>query len=297
MQNPYHQVKLIAESFTYYFVEKYWEFLEDDELKHLLSRIDLNRLSDNVIVDNVYIRNQVDWDKVPRSKLLRCASRFLDIQETDYVVDVMKLPQRNISASEVLHIVRRQPNMIDILGIDLQKLSTKEAYELLLLGVSYFLKRIPIEKYNFDYHQAFNISKAFNHRIDVFERLPYRSFNNLQVSQIMSKHGKKAEHFFDLNKLKPVDWIYILEKKPETYDLMDPTIFLETDVYELVRLLEICDYEELHVMMKFKHKELTAYGIERLLINHFQYHKIVDLSKLNKNNILKIQQYHPHFQR
>ena len=296
MQKTNLQVKLVAESLAYYFIEKHWEFLEEDEIRHLLSRVDLNRLSDQIIVDNIYIRNQIDWDKIPRNKLLRCASRFIDINEIDYVIDIIQLPKRNIAVSEVMHLAIRRPNIIEVLGIDLKSISQKEAYELLLLGANYFLEHIDIEKFKFDYHQAFNISKTYQHKIEVLKRLPYHKFNNLQISQVISEHGEEVVNFFDLNKLTPIDWIYILERRPETYEFMDPIIFLETDVYELVRLLEIFDYEELHVIMKHKYKELTSYGIERLIIAHYQYHEIVDLSKLNKNNIAMIQKHHPYFQ-
>lgn len=296
MQITHSKVRTIAEAFTYFFLEKHWEFFEDQEIKHLVNTIDLDRLSDKAIVDNTYIRDQVDWDDVPRSKLIRCASRLIDNKEVDYVIDVLRLPERNLKISEIMHLIRRDPSIIDTLGINLDEATQQEAHNILLLGIEYFLDKIDIGKYNFDYHQAFNISKTYSFRMDVLKLLPYHRFNNLQVSQVIAYGGQQYAELFKIDKLKPVDWIYILERRPELYDLLDPLLFFEGDVYELVRLMELFDHEELHVMMKHRLKELTPYGMERLLIFHYGYKSQVNLEILDANNVAKIQEYHPDFQ-
>ena len=233
---------------------------------------------------------------MPRSKLIRCASRLIDNKEHDYVIDVMRLPERNLTISETMHLIRRDPSIVDVLGINLDKATTKEAHNILLLGMDFFLDRIDISKHKFDYHQAFNIAKTYGFRMDVLKQLPYRKFNNLQVSQVVAFGGEPYVELFNLEKLKPVDWIYILERRPELYELLDPMLFFDGDVYELVRLMELFDHEELHVMMKHRIKDLTPYGTERLLIAHYGYKNSVNLSILDANNVAKIQEYHPDFQ-
>jgi hypothetical protein len=292
MNNNY---KLITSAFTYFFIENYWEFFENDELLHVLKKIDINRLSDTTIVDNTYIRNVIDWDLVPRQKLIRCAARLIDNQEKDYVINVMKLPERNIKVNEAMHIIKRIPEIVDILNIELEKINQEEAYDLLLLGVDIFIHRIDVSKYNFDHYQAFNISKAYKHQLNVLKRLSYSKFNNLQVSEILAHKGLECVKLFDTTKLTILDWIYILERRPEFYETLDPIIFFDGDAFHLVQVMELIDHEELHVMMKYKCKELTAYGIERLLISFYDYVDKVDLSKLNESNIAKIRQHHPHF--
>ena len=42
--------------------------------------------------------------------------------------------------------------------------------------------------------------------------------------------------------LKTTDWRFILESQPQMYDYMDPVIFLDADVYELVKLMGNFDY-------------------------------------------------------
>ena len=49
--------------------------------------------------------------------------------------------------------------------------------------------------------------------------------------------------------------------------------------------------------MKARIKELTPYETELLLIHYLEnYESLVDLSQLDDNNVIKIQEHHPYFE-
>lgn len=297
MLNNKEKVRFSIEAFSYYFIENFWEYFEEEELKHLLQRIDLGLLSDKIICDCSYVRELIPWNNIENSKLIRCVSRLIDRGEMQFIEENIDLVSRKLKARDVMSILQRRPELHSFLGIDLKKVDKDDACLLLCLGYEYFLDNISLTKYAFDYMQSFQISKAYQYQRKVITSVCYKKFNNLQISQILKNTGDSLIDLFDLTKLTTTDWLFILENQPEMYDYMDVTIFLYSDVFDLVKLLSIFNYEELHMAMKSRIKELTPYGAELLLIHHMEeYINLVDLNLLDSNNIAKIRESHLTFQ-
>ncbi|MDG1950914.1 MAG: hypothetical protein P8J32_08945, partial [bacterium] len=173
----------------------------------------------------------------------------------------------------------------------------QEAHLLLMMGYDYYLEQLDLNKYDFDYMQGFQIAKAYGFKENVVFSVPYKKFNNLQVGELLSATGEKFVDHLTLSVLRTTDWRYILEKQPQMYDYMDPSILLDSDVFDLVKILTMFDYPELHMAMKARVGELTPYGAELMLIHHLdEYEDLVDLSLLNENNVVKVQEHHPYFE-
>lgn len=290
------KVKHVTESLTYFFLKEHWEYLEDDQIKHLFDRIDVDRIEDSALIGNSYIKEHVNWDKVSDKKLVRCAVRLIDNGDIDYVKENLNLKSRNLKIADVFHVIRRKLEMIDFLEIDMTKISDSDAYHTLMLDNNELLDRIDISKHSFSPNQAFDILKTYRFREDVFLKLPYKKFNSYQIGYTLKETGEKYIDKFDINKIIQADWVKVLKKQPDMYSYIDPTIYLEGDVFHLVEMLNIFDYEELHLMMKYRIKELTPYGVERLLIAHYnKYKDLVDLSCLNENNKIQIRKFVPGF--
>lgn len=297
MLSKQDRVRHIAEAFTYYFIENYWEYFEDEEISHLLSKVDIERIADKTICDCSYIRDKVLWNDMPVRKLVRCVARLIDNHELDFVETNIDLKSRNLSVKDVIHVLKRRPDLLGFLGISVDKIDKNEAHMLLLMGYDYYLDKINLKKHDFDYMQGFQIAKAYGFKRHVVLSVPYKKFNNLQVSELLAKTGEEFINHVTLSTLRTIDWRFILEYQPQMYDYMDPTILLDSDVFELVKILAMFDYEELHLAMKVRIKELTPYGVELLLIHHFEkYEDQVDLSLLDENNVMKIQEHHPYFE-
>jgi hypothetical protein len=290
------KVKHITEAFTYYFIERHWEYFEDDEISHLLAKVDVERLSDKTVCDCSYIRDKISWDTMPVKKLVRCVVRLIDNMELDFIENQINLQSRDLRVKDVIHILTRRPDMLDFLGIKVSSIKKDEAHLLFLLGNQYYLDKLDIKKFNFDYMQGFQIAKAYKFQKEVVLGVSYKKFNNLQVGELLGATGEAFADYLDLSIMGTTDWRFVLERQPQMYDWMNPIIFLDADVFELVKLLAIFDYEELHLAMKSRVKELTPYGVELLLIHHLELYKdSVDLTQLDNNNIAKIQEHHPSF--
>ena len=291
------QVRHIVEAFTYYFIENHWEYFEDDQIEHLLSVVDIERLSDKTICDCSYVRDKVRWNDVPNKKLVRCVARLIDNHEMNFVENNIDLKSKNLKIQDVIHLLRRRPDLLEFLGISIDEIDKQEAHMLLLMGFDYYLDKLDLKKYNFDYMQGFQIAKAYGFQENVVLSVPYKAFNNLQVGELLSVTGEKFVNHLELSVLRTTDWRFILEKQPHMYDYMDPTVLLDSDVFELVKIITMFDYPELHIAMRARVSELTPYGIELLLIHYLeQYEDLVDLSLLDENNVLKIREHHPHFE-
>ena len=290
------KVKIISESLLVFFIENHWEFFSEKELSFVLKKVKIEHLGDNTLVDNSFIREAVDWNMVSTKKALRCASRLIDIGEQDFVINKINLKDRKVKVKDVIHILKRRPDFIDILQIDLSNTSKNEAYFIFLLGKEYFLNKISIEKHNFNSAQSYNILKAYNFDEKVFQKLSYKKFNNTQISNILNFTGNKFVEFLNTEKMSPIDWIQPIKNNPELYDVMNPLILLEHDVFYAIQIAELVDLPELHHIIKSRISEVTAYGAEKLLIHYLkEYSDIIDFSILSKQNIENIKKYNPEF--
>jgi len=112
MSSKKDKVRHIAEAFTYYFIENCWEYFEEGEMSHLMSKVDIERLSDKTICDCSYVRDKVLWNSMPVRKLVRCVVRLIDNQETEFIESHIKLKERGLRVGDVMHILKRRPDLL-----------------------------------------------------------------------------------------------------------------------------------------------------------------------------------------
>jgi len=270
-----------------------WEKLPRSMLKHLAKSVDFNIVPDRVISDNEKVRKVIDWDRVDRMKMIRIIIRCLD-NNTD-VISEINLKKYNYKIKELIHLLKRRPRYIEHFSIDLDKITTSDAATLLSLGDSYILSKVNILKYKFNFKESMNIIRGYKFDRDIIKSVNYRSLKGYQISEILIKTGRKNLDLFSIEILTNIDWINLLELRPEMLDICNIKKFTTGDIFYSIKLCCMFDSPDLSYLVFDRNMDdITPFGWEKLIIEKpekFLAH--CNFSKLEDKNWRNIVKEHP----
>lgn len=270
----------------------HYDDLPHSIFKHLVRTINYNVIPDRMISDNEEILKYVKWDRMDRMQIIRVVIRCLDNKNN--IVDRINLKKFKYKVKELVHLLKRRPRYIEHFAIDLNKITTSEASTLLSLGDDYILSRIDTSKYRFNFRESMNIIRGYKYKRDIIKKVNYNSLKGSQISEILIHTGEKNLDLFNTELLTNIDWINLLELRPEMLNLCNYKRFLTGDIFYSIKLCCMFDSPDLSYLILDRNiKDITPFGWEKLLIEKpeifLAYCNFNKLDDNNWSNILKVQ--------
>lgn len=264
--------------------------LNDLEIEHMLKYVDFNKIPDRIIADNDFVYHMINWDLVDRMKIIRLVSRNINL--TNFIdISIYKY-----SIEEVKNMLKIHPILIDNLNIDLEKISTKEAFILLTIGIDEISFRIDVESYNFTPKQAYEIIEFNEFSETIMRKVNLNQLKDYHICDIIINTGDKYFDILDLKKLTARKWLEIFQNIPKLVQSCDLNIFKTCDIYNSIELICMFPHEDFDFLIKDRdyQSEISSFGWEKLIINKpNEYIDICCYWKLNETNWKNIIESHP----
>ncbi|MEK6829905.1 MAG: hypothetical protein AABY15_07330, partial [Nanoarchaeota archaeon] len=227
-----------------------------------------------------------------KMKLIRVLIRCID-QNVDDLDKIKKsLCRYDYKVKDLTFLFMRRPDFIEFFPIDLEKINTVEAAMLLALGDAYFLDKINMSKYTFNFRESMNIIQGYKYDRKIVEQVNYKSLKGYQVSEILIQTGERDIDILDMSTLTNIDWINLLEKRPEMLKYCDYNKFMKGDIFYSIKLCCMFDDPDLsHLVINRNMNEISPLGWEVLLIKKpekfLAFCNFSKLEDINWNYILK----------
>jgi len=276
---------------------KHYKELPSSIIKHIAKTVDHDRIPERAIIYSEDVRSVIDWSQIDRMKLIRILIRCLD-QDIDIVDRIRpQMDKFDYKIKELIYLLERRPHYIKYFPIDLNKITLSEAATVLALGDDYFLEKIDLSKYRFNFKESMKIIQGYKYDRDVMEKVNYKSLKGYQVSEILVHTGTRDLDILDISTLTNIDWINLLEHKPEMLSLCDFSKFMRGDIFYSIKLCCMFETPNLSYLVTDRDmNSISPFGWEKLLIEkpeEFLAH--CNFSKLDENNWKYILDKHPDF--
>ncbi len=282
----------ILQSFLSYAISNDW--VEDiNELKHMCQNADFDIISDNVISQKEELHPLIPWEKIDKMKILRVVSRNISIS------NFVDLSLYKYKIKEIKSAIKFRPQLLDLLRINLNKISDNDAYSLLTIGSEYISERISLKNRVFTAKEIYDIIEANNFCgkiIDCFNLKKLKDLKDYHISNILINTGEKFLHKLNLEKLTAKKWVDILKEQPELLKHCNLEKFKKSDIYNSVELISMFPNMNFGFLIKERDYtfEVSALGWEKLLIaNPDEFADICVFGKLNQSNWKRILFFHP----
>lgn len=257
-----------------------------EPLFNVLSKfINPNFIDDKSLLSNERIKNHIDWDKLDKLKLIRLIVR------DKYVLERLDLNKHDFTLRDLIPVFIMHPDLIEYFEIDYDSLSAIDAINLLKIN-TVFVSKIDLGKYRYSKNEIVQILENFHNYPEIIANLNIENLDHYAIRTLILKSGEKYIKKLDLNKLKALDWLEILKKKPELIEYCDVDIFQTGDCFLLTKLVQLLP--ELYFLIEKNKEKISALGWETLLIfDHEKYSKYCNFDLLSKKNWENITAYHP----
>jgi hypothetical protein len=272
---------ILADAFS-----NHWEDYSRKALKHMARFVNYSHVPEFVIVDNEEVRSIVRWDRIDKMKLIRCLTRSVDhdIDDIDKLLKTIK--RHDYRINDLKFLLQRRPEFIQYFDIDINKLKADDVANLLSLGHEYYLDKVDFSKYTFNATQSMNILKGYDFDRDILKKVNYKSFGGSHIVAVIKETDKRDLDILDISKLKNLDWLNLLQDKPDMLPMCDLDKFKRSDIFNSIKLYCLIEDKDLSfLILERDMKNIIPFGWEKLIIKSpekFLPH--CDLSKLNENN-------------
>ena len=288
-------ISIITDAFLADIFCKHWMEIPKPMLNHIANVIDYELVNERYIVNNEELRNVVKWHRMGKMNLIRILIRCLD-QDIDVIKNIKPhLNKFDYNIKNLTHLLGRRPHYIEYFPIDLSKITTTEAATVMSIGESYFLGKVDLLKYNFNFRESMEIIKGYCYDRKIIEQVNYKSLKGYQVSEILINTGVRDIDILDISTLTNIDWINLLEHNPEMLKYCNYDKFIDGDIFYSIKLYCMFDSPDLsYLIMDRDLSEISPFGWEKLLIeNPKKFLAHCNLSKLDENNWNNILKSHP----
>jgi len=266
-------------------------------IKHIAKTVDHNIIPERAIIYSEDVRSVIDWSQIERMKLIRILIRCLD-QDIDIIDNVRpQMNKFNYKIKELIYLLERRPRYINYFPIDLNKITISEAAIILAIGDDYLLEKIDLSKYKFNFKESMKIIQGYKYNRDVVEKINYKSLKGYQISEILVNTGFRDLDILEISSLTNIDWINLLQHRPDMIKLCDFNKFMSGDIFYSIKLCCMFETPDLsHLVINRDMNSISPFGWEKLLIEKpekFLAH--CNFSKLDENNWKYILDKHPEF--
>jgi|ERR1035437_93283 hypothetical protein len=261
------------------------DFIPKSVFKILASHIDLNCIDDNSLLKNDRLKDIIDWDKLDKRKLIRLIIR------DKFVIERLDMNKHNFTFTDLIPIFYKYPDLIEYFELDYNDLNSVEAIKMLEIN-PVFIEKIDLLKYEYTNKQLTEIVKKFYNNPEIIEQLNMNSFDHYSTRTLLIKTGTKYLNNINIEKLKSLDWLGILQFRPELSEYCDLSMFKKGDYFELTQLVKI--FPDLYYLIEENKDKINALGWENLLIfDSNQYSRMCNFEILSKKNWEKIIKVRP----
>lgn len=245
----------------------HWETLPLSVLRHISRVVDYESVPDRVVVDNERVRDVIKWNKLDKMKLIRILIRCIDQNVNDLDKIKKSIQQYEYKIKDLTFLFMRRPEFIEFFPIELNTIETFEAATLLSFGSSYFLDKIDMSRHTFNFRESMNIVKVYGYDRDMLEKVNYRSLKGYQVSEVLINTGERDLDILDISTMTNIDWINLLDVRPEMLKYCDYSKFMSGDIYYSIKLCCMFDAPDLtHLVLDRNLNDVSPLGWEMLLI-------------------------------
>jgi hypothetical protein len=271
---------------------KHWKELPMSALKHIAKTIDYNTVPDGVITDNEEIRAIIRWDRLEKMKLIRILIRCIDHNVSDLDKIKKSIQQYEYRVNDLRFLFMRRPEFIEFFPIELNKISTTDAAMLLSFGSDYFLDKIDFSKHTFNFRESMNIIQGYKYDRNILEKVNYKSLKGYQVSEVLINTGERDLDLLDLSTLNSIDWVNLLESRPEMLKYCNYSKFMVGDIFYSIQLCCMFDTPDLsYLVIDRDMNTISPLGWQTLLIEKpeifLAYCNFSKLDEISWNCILK----------
>jgi hypothetical protein len=225
-------------------------------------------------------------------KMIRILVRCLD-HDAD-IMDKVNIKKFNYKIKHLKHLISRKPHYVEHFKIDLNKITTSEAALVLSLGEQYFLDKMDLSNYKFNFKESMNIIEGYDYDRDIITQVNYRVLKGYQIAKVLIHTGESNLDLFDTSKLTNIDWLNLLSQRPEMLKHCNYKKFMSGDIFYSIKLCCMFDTPDLsYLVLNRGVKGISPFGWEKLLtekpekfLAHCDFSK---LSDSNWTNILKSQ--------
>lgn len=260
-------ISVVTDAFLSDMFCNHWDELPYSVLKHLAKVIDYRYVPDRIITNNEEVRRVIRWNKLDKMQLLRILIRCIDQDVDDLEQIKTNIKKYGYRVNDLRFLFMRKPEFIEFFPIDLDKVNVIEAAMLLSLGSDYFLQKMNLRKYNFNFMESMNIIQGYKYRREVIEQVNYKSLKGHQVAEILIHTGERDIDILNLESLNSIDWINLLSDRPELIKHCNFNTFKKGDIFYPIRLCCMFDDIDLsHLVLTRDMRDITSLGWEMLLI-------------------------------
>jgi hypothetical protein len=288
--NTYHsdiQIKkeIIKKAICHYAALIDSKYLPEPFFNVLSKFINPNFIDDKSLLSNERIKNHIDWDKLDKLKLLRLIVR------DKYILERLDLNKHDFTLRDLIPVFIMHPDLIDYFEIDFNTLSGIDAINLLKIN-TVFIEKIDLGKYKYSKNEIVQILESFHGCPKIIENLNIENLDHYAIRTLVIKSGEKYLEKLDLKKIKALDWLEILKKRPDFIKYCDLDLFQTGDCFLLTKLVQIVP--DLSYLIEENKEKISALGWEELLVfDQEKYSKHCNFDCLSKKNWVNITNYHP----
>ena len=270
---------LICDIFSWH-----WNEIPNSILKHLAKVVNYNHVPDRVISDNKEVRKIIKWDRVDKMKMIRILIRCLD--NGVEIMEEVKIEKYDYKIKHLIHLLKRKPYYIEKFRIDIDNITTSEAATVLSIGDNYFINKINLSKYTFNFKESMNIIQGYNYERKIIKQVNFKSLKGYQIVEILIKTGNKNIDLLNIDNLTNIDWINLLSYRPEMIKHCNLKRFIYGDIFYSIKLCCMFESPDLSYLVLDRNlNEISPFGWEKLLIERPK--KFINyciFNKLDENN-------------
>lgn len=266
-----------------YNIDHIIEQSSEEDLSVILSNIDIaENINEEKIVKSKKLQRIYPIFSVSKQKLNRILIRMLDRKDVEFVNN-LSLKNVEVNTRQIRTLIKRYPEMILRFNIDLTSISDEDAYTLLRGGNMEIFDRIDIKKRKFTPLMQYHVSKSYDFKIEVIEKMETKKFDGFQTKEALKTLGHEHIHMFDIEKMKMTDWINLAtyDNRSEILKLFTPARFRNESIRWMVDMAIASNSDRIYdEILKRDLKELSPYDWERLTKERpEQFTPLCDLSK------------------
>lgn len=236
---------------------------------------------DRYLADEPLLYPYIKWDRLDKMQAIRVATRNKSL------LKYIDLKRYNYRIKEIFFFIKDDyDSLFKYFNFSFDNLVHEDVYFLLCLGQYSFLDSVNISEYKFNFIELLNIIKAFDCDRQIIEKINYKDLKNYQVSEALIMGGEDVLDLFDTNILNTLDWLDLLQYRPEFLKYCDFEKFIKGDPFNLIQLITLFESPDLsYLLNSIDIKDITPFGWEKLLVsNPEKFATMCDFSKLNENN-------------
>lgn len=289
--------KIASRAISEYNLDIHLDDFTSDEIERLCATADPDVFTDNSLIGNDVVRANIPWARVEHRRACRLMARLID-REHYHILDLIKTMDMKVRIRDIKSLLIRDPSMIERFNIDMVALSNSDAHALLELGKDYFFDRVTIKGRNFNSTQQYSICKAYGYQRKVLLLFNPSRFDGFHTCEILKKTMRENLDLLDLNVMKLIDWLNLLEEVPDMYDQCDPLRYRSEPILHLINLAAMFDDDRVYgIILQRDLADVSPFGWEKLLSHRpDQFESLCDINKLDAMNIRNIVREQPHLE-